>query len=161
MLLLAVLVAPIAAQAENIAVVDMKSVFEQLPQRQQMDEKLKAEFSDRIAEFTSLRKKYDELVQKQKKEAQLMSEEQKTAAIRKIQALQADIERSGRNLDEDMKKRNGEETNKILMQVKTAVDAIAKKNDYDVILQRGAAIYVKPDADISAKVIEALTKKGK
>ena len=39
-----------------------------------------------------------------------------------------------------------------------AINTIAEKDQYDLVLQRGAVIYVKPNADISGKVVEALSK---
>jgi outer membrane protein len=51
-----------------------------------------------------------------------------------------------------------EEQNKLLVLVQKAINTIAEKESYDMVLQRGAVIYVKPSADISGKVVEALSK---
>ncbi|MCL1143343.1 OmpH family outer membrane protein [Shewanella gaetbuli] len=155
---LAFLAAPMMAQAEKIAVVDMGGVFEQLPQREQTSQALKAEFGDRVAEVQKMQDEMRGLVEKQQRDGALMSDAQKTELVRKMESLKSDFQLKGKALDEDMRRRQGEEQNKLLVQVQKAINAIAEKEGYDMVLQSGAVIYVKPQADISAKVVEALSK---
>ncbi|UJF23564.1 OmpH family outer membrane protein [Shewanella sp. OMA3-2] len=155
---LAFLAAPIMAHAENIAVVDMGEVFEQLPQREQISKSLKAEFGDRVAQVQKMQEEMRSLVEKQQRDGALMSETQKTEMVRKMESLKSEFQLKGKALDEDMRRRQGEEQNKLLVQVQKAINTIAEKEKYDMVLQRGAVIFVKPDADISAKVVEALSK---
>ncbi len=158
MMVLVLLAAPLAANAEKIAVVDMQSVFEQLPQREQVNEALKKEFGDRVAAVQKMQEDLRGLMEKQQRDGALMSEAQKTELTRKMDSMKAELQLKGKALDEDMRRRNGEEQNKLLAKVQTVIDSIAKKKQYDLVLQRGAAIYVKPDADISKQVVEALSK---
>lgn len=155
---LAFLATPMLAHAEKIAVVDMGEVFEQLPQREQISKSLKAEFGDRVAEVQKMQEEMRTLVEKQQRDGALMSETQKTELVRKMESLKSDFQLKGKALDEDMRRRQGEEQNKLLVQVQKAINTIAGKEDYDLVLQRGAVIFVKPEADISGKVVEALSK---
>ncbi|GAB1061306.1 MAG: OmpH family outer membrane protein [Shewanella algae] len=150
--------APLAAQAEKLAVVDMGAVFEQLPQREQISNALKTEFGDRMAEVQKLQEDLRGLLEKQQRDAALMSETQKTELVRKMESLKADYQLKGKALDEDLRRRQGEEQNKLLVKVQKAINTIAEKEKYDMVLQRGAVVYVKPAADISSKVVEALSK---
>ncbi|GGZ18720.1 periplasmic chaperone for outer membrane proteins Skp [Shewanella chilikensis] len=150
--------APLAAQAEKLAVVDMGAVFEQLPQREQISNALKTEFGDRMAEVQKLQEDLRGLLEKQQRDAALMSEAQKTELVRKMESLKADYQLKGKALDEDLRRRQGEEQNKLLVKVQKAINTIAEKEKYDMVLQRGAVVYVKPAADISSKVVEALSK---
>ncbi|MGI2854009.1 OmpH family outer membrane protein [Shewanella algae] len=150
--------APLAAQAEKLAVVDMGAVFEQLPQREQISNALKTEFGDRMAEVQKLQEELRGLLEKQQRDAALMSETQKTELVRKMESLKADYQLKGKALDEDLRRRQGEEQNKLLVKVQKAINSIAEKEKYDLVLQRGAVVYVKPAADISSKVVEALSK---
>ncbi|KIO37266.1 MULTISPECIES: OmpH family outer membrane protein [Shewanella] len=158
MMVLVLLGAPIAAQAEKIAVVDMQAVFEQLPQREEVSKTLKTEFGDRVAGVQKMQDELRGMLEKQQRDAALMSETQKTEMLRKMESLKAELQLKGKALDEDMRRRNGEEQNKLLVKVQKAISAIAEKEQYDVVLQRGAVIYVKPTSDISSKVVEALSK---
>ncbi|MCH1928875.1 OmpH family outer membrane protein [Shewanella sp. A25] len=155
---LALLGAPLAAQAENIAVVDMGAVFEQLPQREQISKELKTEFGDRMAEVQKMQEEMRSLMEKQQRDGALMNDTQKTELVRKMDSLKADYQLKGKALDEDLRRRQGEEQNKLLVKVQKAINTIAEKEKFDLVLQRGAVIYVKPNADISAKVVEALSK---
>lgn len=155
---LSFLAAPMMAHAEKIAVVDMGEVFEQLPQREQISKQLKAEFGDRVAEVQKMQEEMRSMVEKQQRDGALMSETQKTEMVRKMESLKSEFQLKGKALDEDMRRRQGEEQNKLLVQVQKAIDGIAKKEKYDIVLQRGAVIFVKPEADISGKVVEALSK---
>ncbi|MCG9719801.1 OmpH family outer membrane protein [Shewanella sp. Isolate7] len=158
MMVLVLLGAPIAAQAEKIAVVDMQAVFEQLPQREEVSKTLKTEFGDRVAGVQKMQDELRGMLEKQQRDAALMSETQKTEMLRKMESLKAELQLKGKALDEDMRRRNGEEQNKLLVKVQKAISTIAEKEQYDVVLQRGAVIYVKPTSDISSKVVEALSK---
>lgn len=154
----ALLGAPLAAQAENIAVVDMGAVFEQLPQREQITQSLKSEFGDRMSEVQKMQEEMRSLMEKQQRDGALMNDTQKTELVRKMEELKSDYQLKGKALDEDLRRRQGEEQNKLLVQVQKAINTIAEKEKYDLVLQRGAVIYVKPKADISGKVVEALSK---
>ncbi|MCW3174139.1 OmpH family outer membrane protein [Shewanella subflava] len=155
---LAFLAAPMMAHAEKIAVVDMGEVFEQLPQREQISKSLKAEFGDRVAEVQKMQEEMRSMVEKQQRDGALMSDTQKTDMVRKMESLKSEFQLKGKALDEDMRRRQGEEQNKLLVQVQKVINTIAEKEKYDMVLQRGAVIFVKPDADISGKVVEALSK---
>ncbi|GGZ02137.1 MAG: outer membrane protein [Shewanella sp.] len=150
--------APMAAYAEKLAVVDMGAVFEQIPQREQVTKQLKSEFGDRMAEVQKLQDELKGLLEKQQRDAQLMTDAQKTDLVRKMESLKADYQLKGKALDEDLRRRQGEEQNKLLVKVQKAINDIAKKENYDMVLQRGAVIYVKPEQDISSKVVDALSK---
>ncbi|GGB62073.1 molecular chaperone Skp [Shewanella litoralis] len=155
---LALIATPMLAHAEKIAVVDMGEVFEQLPQREQISKSLKAEFGDRVAEVQKMQEEMRSLVEKQQRDGALMSDTQKTELVRKMDSLKSEFQLKGKALDEDMRRRQGEEQNKLLVQVQKAINTIAGKENYDLVLQRGAVIFVKPEADISGKVVEALSK---
>jgi outer membrane protein len=75
-----------------------------------------------------------------------------------MESLKSEYQLKGKALDEDLRRRQGEEQNKLLVKVQKAINTIAEKDQYDLVLQRGAVIYVKPNADISGKVVEALSK---
>ena len=135
---LALLGAPLAAQAENIAVVDMGAVFEQLPQREQIMQSLKSEFGDRMSEVQKMQEEMRSLMEKQQRDGALMNDTQKTELVRKMEALKSEYQLKGKALDEDLRRRQGEEQNKLLVKVQKAINTIAEKEKYDLVLQRGA-----------------------
>ena len=63
-----------------------------------------------------------------------------------------------RQIDETRAKVSGEERNKILGLMNSAVEAIAAKEQYDIVLQKGAAAFVKAEYDITASVVAQVSK---
>ena len=119
---------------------------------------LQNEFSERVAAVRKIETELKSLAEKQQKDALLMTDDQKTELSRQLESLNADYQLKGKALQEDMKKRQAEEQQKLLIKVDTAIKAVAASGEYDVILQRQAAVFVKESADISAKVVEEVSK---
>lgn len=155
---LALIGAPLMAQAEKIAVVDMAAVFEQLPQREKVAKTLQSEFADRDAELKKKQQELRDMLEKQQRDAALMSKDQQTELQRKMESLRSELQLSGKALNEDFRRRSGEEQNKLLQTVLEKVNQIAEKEQYDIVLPKQSVVYVKPTSDISSKVVEALSK---
>ncbi|SDI56347.1 periplasmic chaperone for outer membrane proteins Skp [Ferrimonas sediminum] len=147
-----------SAWAEKIGVLDMRAIMAQLPQAEAMMQGLQNEFSERVAAVRKIETELKTLAEKQQKDALIMTNEQKTELSRQLESLNADYQLKGKALQEDMKKRQNEEQQKLLMKVQTAINSVAEAEKFDIILQRGAAVYVNDAADISAKVVEAVGK---
>lgn len=148
----------LAQAAVKIGVVDVARVFQEVPQREKVAQQLRQEFEGRIKELQALEKEMQTLVEKEKRDGALMSESQRTEMARQMESLQADYRLKGRALEEDERRRQLEERNRLLAEVKEAVDAIAKKEKYDLVLQASAVAYVDQAHDISNKVIDMISK---
>lgn len=158
LLTLMMLTAPLAANAETLAIVDLAAVVQQSPQSAQIGKQLEKEFGDRMAEVQKLQDELRALAEKQQRDGALMSETQRTEMQRKGESLQADLQLKGKALQEDLRRRQAEEEGKFMQKVQTIIADVAKSGGYDVVLQRGAVLYAAPSADISSKVVEALSK---
>nr|WP_170164062.1 OmpH family outer membrane protein [Gallaecimonas pentaromativorans] len=154
--LTAAVAAPASAET-RIAVIDMAKIFQSLPQRQQVEDKLKKEFSDRIEEVRKLETQMQSIQEQARRDASIMTDTQKTDLSRKMEQLDADYKLKRKALDEDMRARQGEERNKLLASIEDAVTKVAK-GKYDVVLQSGAVAYISNDVDISDKVIAQVSK---
>lgn len=126
---LVLLGAPLMAHAEKIAVVDMGAVFEQLPQREQISQSLKKEFGDRMADVQKMQEEMRSLMEKQQRDGALMNDAQKTELVRKMESLKSEYQLKGKALDEDLRRRQGEEQNKLLVKVQKAINTIAEKTN--------------------------------
>ncbi|WP_115717962.1 OmpH family outer membrane protein [Gallaecimonas mangrovi] len=148
--------APASAET-RIAVIDMGKIFQSLPQRQQVEEKLKKEFSDRIEDVRKLEKQMQDIQEKARRDSSIMTDTQKTDMSRKMEQLQADYKLKRKALDEDMRSAQEDERNKLLATIQDAVNKVAK-GKYDVVLQSGAVAYTSSNVDISDKVIAQVSK---
>ncbi len=106
-----------------------------------------------------LRKDLEALDAKLQKDGALMSETEQSEQVRKLKSLQAQLQIEGQSLEDDSRRRQAEERNALLQKVKTAIDAVAAREGYDIIMQGGGVVYAKPNMDLSEKVIAEITKK--
>ena len=138
-----------AAQAQQkIGVVDMMEVFQQLPQREQISEQLQNEFQDRFEEMRR---------QKQERDASIMSASEKTQLERDLEETISQAQLKSKALQEDTRRRQNEERNKLLGKVQDAITAVAEDKDYDMVLESNAVTYMKADNDLSGAVVEKMT----
>lgn len=146
-----------AANSVKIAFVDVQAIASQLPQAQQVQETIMAEFGERIEAVGQLERDINFNVEKIRRDGPTMSEAQQQELAQQIQQQQRQYEELARPLDEQMRQRQAEERNKILALIKNAIDQVAAQGDYDIVLNSGAAVYAKDSYDISERVVRQLT----
>jgi outer membrane protein len=147
-----------AAEAQQkIGVVDMMSIFQQLPQREQISQDLQAEFQDRFEEMRQLETKIQELRQKQERDASIMSNDEKTQLNRELEQLISEAQLKSKALQEDTRRRQQEERNELLGKVQQAINAIAAEQGYDLVLESSAVAFMKADNDLSDEVVTEMS----
>ena len=99
-----------------------------------------------------------DLAEKSKRDGALLTQQQKLDMQREMESLKSDYQLKGKALEEDMRRRGGEEQNKLLLEVQKAVNEIAKSEKYDVILQSNAVAFITKENDISQLVIKKVSK---
>jgi outer membrane protein len=152
------LLAASASAEQKLAVVDIQAVMQQLPQTAKMVEALKAEFQDDGAEIAKLEQDIKYNQEKKKRDSALMAKKDIEALDKEIMELYKAYQEKGKALQQKSQARQNEETNKLLGLVKQAIDNIAAKEKYDLILRAETATFVKPELDISNQVVEQVSK---
>lgn len=147
-----------AMAAQKIGVVDIQSIMQQLPQTVKMVEALKEEFKDDGAEIAQMEKDIKYYQEKKKRDSALMNEKEKEALNKQIADLFQAYQEKGQALQKRSQVRQNEETSKVLALVKQAIDDIAAKDKLDLVLRAETVTYIKPDLDISNKVVEQVSK---
>ena len=148
-----------AAMAETkIAVINVPRIMQEIPQGKAVEAKLKSEFSSRVRELQGLESQGLALSAKLKKDESFMSADERTKSQRKLAELQADFNLKGQALQEDQRRRYGEEQKIVLQKVQAAVDSIAKAQGYDLVLNGQAVVYGSEKVDISSQVIQQVSK---
>lgn len=147
-----------SAKEMKIGLVDVQEIVAKLPQTTSIQNSLKTEFEGRIAEVQKLEKDIAFNQEKLKRDGATMNDQQKKTLQAEMEKQMRSYEQLARPLDEDYRKRQGEERNKLMGLVKTAIDSIAKKDNYDLILNAQAGVFVKPEYDISEAVIAQVSK---
>ena len=147
-----------AAAETKIAVVSVPRIMQQIPQGKAIEAKLKSEFSSRISEMQRLETEGQSLAAKLKKDESFMSADERTKLQRRLAELHADFNLKGQALQEDQRRRFNEEEKKVFDKVQTAIDAIAKAQGYDLVLNGQAVVFGDGKLDITDQVVQQVSK---
>lgn len=148
----------VSAHAIDIATVDLGKVMSEIPQTKAIKSKLNTEFDSLIREMQRMETEGQTLASKLKKDESFMSAAEKTKSQRRLAELQAEFNVKAQALQEDQRRRYGEEQKKVIEKIKTAVDSIAKSEGYDMVLNRQAVLFTDEKYDISTQVIQQVSK---
>jgi outer membrane protein len=119
---------------------------------------LEAEFKDEKAVLAQLEKDIKYYQEKKKRDGSLMSAKEKEDLDKQIGTLYQDYQTKGKVFQQSTGARQNEETNKIIALVRQAIDNIAAKGKYDLVLEQKAVVFSKPESSITAEVVEQVSK---
>ena len=148
-----------AADAQKIGVVLPAKVMQESPMRDNIVKKLEGEFKGRFEEISALEKEIKDLEVKIKRDGELLSNSELTALQRKIEVKVSEYKLKRKAFEEDQRQRQSEEQQKVLKVMSEAINEIAEKGNYDLILNGEQVVYAKPAVDISDQVIQEISKK--
>jgi outer membrane protein len=151
----------VAAKEMKIAYVDVQAVAAKIPQSAAMQETIKNEFAQRIETVGKLEKDITFNIEKLRRDGPTMSEKQQEELKATVTSQRQQYEQLARPLDEEIRTRQAEERNKVLALIKSAIDVVAEREKFDLVLNSGAAVYAKPEFDISEAVAAQVSKAKK
>ena len=140
----------------KIGFVNIPAVLEKAPQAEKAKKRLEQKFSPRDKQLVAQGKEIQSLEEKMTKEASVMSDSEKAKLENDIQNKKRDAKRSQQEFSEDFNASRNEELGKLQRRIVEAVRAIAKDEDYDLLLTDGV-IYAKDQFDITAQVQKKLS----
>jgi outer membrane protein len=146
------------AANQKIAVVNFQEIMGQIPQTAAVMQSLEAEFKDEKAVLAQLEKDIKYYQEKKKRDGSLMSAKEKEDLDKQIGTLYQDYQTKGKVFQQSTGARQNEETNKIIALVRQAIDNIAAKGKYDLVLEQKAVVFSKPESSITAEVVEQVSK---
>ena len=149
----------VAAETEifKIGYVVVEKVLKEAPQTATSNKKLEKEFKSRT---DGLQKKVKAIQADEKdfnKNSVTLSATENQKAQKKIQNKKIEIQRIERELREDIDIRRREEIGKLQQKINEAIEDLAAKEKYDLILYQGVA-YASKEIDITDKLIKVLGK---
>jgi outer membrane protein len=140
----------------KIGVVDVQKVLAASPQAQSADASFKKEFAPREekikAAAAALQKSADDF----QRNASVMSDKQKQDAEDKLNNERDKIQQDQAQFSQDVQTAQSKMMQAIFAKIKVAIAKVAKKGNYDMILQATAATYFKNKYDVTDQVISAL-----
>ncbi len=132
------------------------AVLAQMAKESNVNESLRREFKDHIAEVERLENQLKEGIDKLKRNGELMSEKERIQLQRELQSLDSDYKLKVNNLKEDERKRSTEEQRKLIHKLQKAIGELAKKEGYDMVLDGQAVLFSSSKDDLSEKVLKAV-----
>ncbi|AUD79352.1 outer membrane chaperone Skp [Kangiella profundi] len=158
--LFVVLSVPMLANAETkIGIINFGEVMAKVPQKDAINQKLKKEFSGRENELKRLGEEIETARTEYINNVATMSESQATEKKRAIQQKMSDFQLKEAAFKEDVEKRSREEQIKLGNQIRAAVESVAKKGGFNILLDRQSAPYIDSSVpEVTDQVLAELSK---
>jgi outer membrane protein len=142
----------------KLGFVKVDQILKDAPQAEASNKKLEGEFKSRTEK---LKKEIEVLNQKEKdfkKNLLTLSDDDKQKQQKKLQEIRIDLQRSERELREDIDLRRREEITKLQAKVTEVIESLAVREKFDLILYTGVA-YASDKTDITSLVLKELRAK--
>jgi len=144
----------------KIGFVEVAKLLNQSPQVAAVRDKLKKEFSRRDQELLAQSKQIKTLAEQLKRDGAVMSESEAKRLEKDIISRKRKLKNAQSAFQEDLTLRQNEELQKIRKQIAEVIQAIAKENKFDLVLESGA-VYASDRANITELVLDRMKKEFK
>lgn len=143
------------AKEYTIALVDGNQIMQEF--QPGIDAKLKKEFKARQDKLVAMQTELQETSEKLNRDSSIMAEAELKKQQEKFMERQKEFQKLSYEFNEAVTKRGNEEMQKLVSQVKTVVDGIAKDGKFDLVLQKGAIMFSSGSStDLTPQVISKL-----
>jgi outer membrane protein len=146
-----------AADAPNIAYVDLSRLFDEYHKTKVYDKEL--EEKHRTLE-TEAKEKVEKIKELNGRKA-LLNDDQKAEIDEELEALKADLMEFDRQSKTSLTKERNEKIREILLEIEKIVSNFAEQNKYDIILNDRVLIYGSPSINVTEKILEILNDEAK
>jgi outer membrane protein len=146
------------AADQKIATVNVQQVIAQLPQMTAIQQTITNEFKDQIDALKKMEGDIKYNMEKRQRDEAIMSKKEIATLEETINGLRQEYAAKAKPLQQNLKSREQEEQQKILLIVKESVEKVAAKEGYDLVLQQSAVAFSNPNLDITTKVVEQAAK---
>ncbi|WP_291971729.1 molecular chaperone Skp [Candidatus Symbiopectobacterium sp.] len=140
--------------ADKIAVVNVASIFQQLPQRETVAKQLENEFKGRASELQKMESDLQTKMQKLQRDGSTMKASDRSKSENDLMAQREKFSNKAQAFEQDNRRRQMEERNKILSRIQDAIKSVASKDGYDIVIDAKAVAYVGNAKDITADVLK-------
>lgn len=140
--------------ADKIAIVNVSSIFQQLPQRATVAKQLENEFKSHATELQSQERDLQSKMQKLQRDGSTMKASDRTKMEKDIMAQRDAFSQKAQAFEQDNRRRQAEERNKLLSRIQDAVRTVAKDKGYDLVIDANAVAYADSSNDITAQVLK-------
>lgn len=144
------------AQATNIAVIDVDKILKGYPLVQKIDRDLQAQFGSRSNKLVSQKKSIEDEQDDLKRNGSIMTDSQRNKLQIDIANNTNILEAQQSQFNQDLQAAQNKSMKTVLSNINQAVIQIAKKQGYQIVLQKDRTIYISDSVDISNNVLSIL-----
>ncbi|PQA49366.1 OmpH family outer membrane protein [Amnimonas aquatica] len=163
LLALTMAVSPLAAQAATggmrIAVVDREEALLATSAAKAAQDKLNADMKPERDKLEQLRREIKAMEESYQKNAATMGEKQKAELEDKARAKTMEFTQRLQQVQQKTQTAQQELLKRLLPSMGGIIEELRKAGNYDIILERSAAIYVAPEHDLTKRVLDRLNAK--
>jgi outer membrane protein len=150
-----VALAPAPARAEGkIGVVDIQQAVMQTEDGRRAQTSLKKDFDKRQKEITALQDELQKAREDIERQQKILSREALNRRMEDWQRRMLDVQQRFLKHNEELQKKQAELTGPIIKKLVSVIARIAKKNGYEIIIDRPATAYARPDLDLTEQVVQ-------
>jgi outer membrane protein len=146
-----------ADAAPKIAFIDGTAIMKKYEGT--IESQIADEFKSEQAELDKLQKNLVAEGETYARDSAMMSDTEKLAFQQNFEKQQMELQKLGTAFNQKRMKRGNEELEKLLKKVEAVVKTVATKEQYNVVFQKGAALYADESYDITKEVLAELDKK--
>jgi outer membrane protein len=147
--------------ALKIGVINVADILKASPEMSAMNEKLRTQFEPRQQKIMALQQSLNDDQAKLKRDGTIMSETERATLQEKMAVGQRDLRRQQEDFMQDARAEEKRVMDVMLDKINHAVQEIADKEHYDVILQRSMVAFSSDRADLTQQVIVKLKQQKK
>ena len=139
----------------RVAYVNMAKVLEDAPQATEASAKLEQSFSPREREIVALQREVRELEERLLRDGQGMTDVTRGGLELDLRSRKRELKRQQDEFREDLNLRKGQELAAIQRLVIDAIQGLAKREGYDLVLSEGV-VFASSRMDVTDRVLERL-----
>lgn len=147
-------IAPEAAAQSRIAVVDTQHAVMQTEDGIRAQATLKKLFDKRQQELDGKQAELQRAREDIEKQSRVLSREALQKRMEDWQRRMVELQTVFVDYNKELQKKQGELTAPIIRKMMAIIGRVAKKNGYEIILDKQAAPYARPDLDLTEQVIQ-------
>ncbi|MCY4454098.1 MAG: OmpH family outer membrane protein [Immundisolibacterales bacterium] len=141
----------------KVGFVDVSRVLDQSPQAREARERIQAEFAPIDQEILRLQREQRTLEEQLLRDGDVMANAERMRLEREVLSRKRDLRRAQEEFREDLNLRRNQELQKLQRQVVLAIRAMAKSEDFDLVISDGV-LFASTRIDITGTVLERLVE---
>ena len=146
---------PALAADIKVGFVDVSRVLDQSPQAEEARQRIQAEFAPIDQEILRLQRELRALEEQLLRDGAVMANADRMRLERDVLSRKRDLRRNQEEFREDLNLRRNQELQKLQRQVVLAIRAMAKSEDFDLVISDGV-LFASERVDITGTVLERL-----